>query len=123
MNTDRIREKSILVVEDDYLVADTLCLALDEEGACVVGPFPSVAKAMEAIDEGIAIDAALLDVNLNGERVYPLADRLVIEKVPIIMMTGYDEHVIPERYADLQKLQKPVRFEELMGSLDGLLNR
>lgn len=123
MQSNRLSGKSVLMVEDEYLIADALCSAFEMEDVHVVGPFPSVATAMKALDQGMTADAAVLDVNLNGERVFPLADRLMADNVPIILTTGYDSDAIPRDYAHLQRLQKPVHLHELLGCLDGLLTK
>lgn len=121
MICSRLSGKSVLMVEDEYLIADALCSAFELEDVRVVGPFPNVASAMEALDNGATADVAVLDVNLNGERVFPLADRLMADNVPIVLTTGYDGDAIPRDYAHLQRLQKPVHLRELFGCLDSLL--
>lgn len=121
MQSNRLSGKSVLMVEDEYLIADALCSAFEMEDMHVIGPFPNVASAMKALDQGMTADAAILDVNLNGERVFPLADRLMAENVPIILTTGYDGDAIPRDYAHLQRLQKPVHLHELFGCLTGVL--
>lgn len=120
MTSSQLSGKTVLMVEDEYLIADALCSAFEMEDVRVVGPFPSVASAMEALDRGVTADAAILDVNLNGERVFPLADRLMADNVPIILTTGYDGDAIPRDYAHLERLQKPVHLHELFGCLSGL---
>lgn len=109
------------MVEDEYLIADTLRAALDMEGANVVGPFSNVADALQALNQGIKPDAALLDVNLNGERVYPLVDRLMADHVPMALTTGYDGSSIPPIYEHIHRLQKPVHLHELLDCIDNLL--
>jgi len=121
MISNLLSGKSVLMVEDEYLIADALCSAFEMEDVRVVGPFPNVASAMQALDRGVTADAAVLDVNLNGERVFPLADRLMAENVPIVLTTGYDSDAIPPAYAHLERLQKPVHLHELFGCLTGLL--
>jgi DNA-binding response OmpR family regulator len=123
MISSQLSGKSVLMVEDEYLIADALCSAFEMEDVHVVGPFPNVASAMKALDEGAKADAAILDVNLNGERVFPLADRLMADNVPIVLTTGYDSDAIPRDYAHLERLQKPVHLNELLGCLNGLLTR
>ena len=123
MSSNELSGKSVLMVEDEYLIADALCSAFEMEEMHVVGPFPNIAAAMDALDQGVMADAAVLDVNLNGERVFPLADRLMAENVPIILTTGYDSDAIPRDYAHLQRLQKPVHLHELFGCLTGLLTK
>lgn len=121
MISSQLSGKTVLMVEDEYLIADALCSAFELEDVRVVGPFPNVASAMEALDNGAMADVAVLDVNLNGERVFPLADRLMADNVPIVLTTGYDSDAIPRNYAHLQRLQKPVHLRELFGCLDSLL--
>jgi DNA-binding response OmpR family regulator len=123
MISSQLRGKSVLMVEDEYLIADALSSAFEMEDIRVLGPFPNVASAMQALDEGAKADAAILDVNLNGERVFPLADRLMADNVPIVLTTGYDSDAIPRDYAHLERLQKPVHLSELLGCLNHLLTR
>lgn len=123
MASNPLSGKSVLMVEDEYLIADALCSAFEMEDIRVVGPFSNIASAMEALDRGAQADAAILDVNLNGERVYPLADRLMADDVPIILTTGYDSDAIPRGYEYLRRLQKPVHLHELFGCLSGILAR
>ena len=97
----------ILVVEDEYLIADDLCHALGEAGATVVGPATSVAQALALIGEE-SIDGALLDVNLNGEQGYPVADMLAGRCVPFVFATGYGAGTLPERFAGVTVCCKPI---------------
>ncbi len=68
--------KKVLVAEDDYFIAKGLVRHLAQAGAAVVGPVPTVADALAAV-EGGGIDAAVLDINLRGDLVYPVADALL----------------------------------------------
>jgi len=94
-----LRERRILVVEDEYLVADLIASELSEAGAIVLGPVGSLGEALDLIGMGASIDAAVLDINLRGEMVYPAADLLVKRAVPIVFTTGYDPASIPPRFA------------------------
>jgi DNA-binding NtrC family response regulator len=123
MTSSQLSGKSVLMVEDEYLIADALCSAFELEDVRVVGPFQNVARAMDALDKGATADAAVLDVNLNGERVFPLADRLMADNVPIVLTTGYDSDAIPRDYEHLERLQKPVHLHELFGCLNHLLSK
>ncbi|TIQ25766.1 MAG: response regulator, partial [Mesorhizobium sp.] len=77
----------ILVVEDTFLVALDLSDELTDAGCDVVGPAPSVQEALEQID-GVELDGAVLDVNLHGERSFPLAEHLAARDVPFVFLTG-----------------------------------
>ncbi|WP_172461722.1 response regulator [Dyella jiangningensis] len=112
---------TVLIVEDDYLIASTMSAALELADWHVLGPFPSVATARHALDNGQVASVAVLDVNLGGERAFPLIDRLVENGIPVVLTTGYDEDAIPPAYADLKRLQKPVRLHVLIDCLNSML--
>jgi DNA-binding response OmpR family regulator len=97
----------LLIVEDEYLLAIDLCRTLEEWGAEVLGPVGSLSDAMTLIQSETRIDCAVLDINLGGERSYPLADVLLGRGVEIIFTTGYDISAIPEKYAGIRRYEKP----------------
>jgi len=104
----------ILLVEDEALVAMMMRDSLVELGFCVVGPFDRADAALAcASDE--PLDAAILDVNLGGDLVYPVAERLARRDVPFVFVTGYDAENIDTRYAHVPVLQKPIEREVLQG--------
>ena len=113
----------ILVVEDEYLLADDVAEELTNAGAEVLGPVPSIEEAHTLIASGAAIDAALLDVNLRGEMVYPVADALAERGIPFALATGYDRWALPERFADAVRLEKPLKTRKIVASLAPLLQR
>lgn len=100
--------RRVLLVEDDYMIADVLCQELEGAGAEILGPVPDVQAALELLAAGGAIDAAVLDVNLGGEMVWPVADALLARGVPFVFATGYDRAAIPARYARVACCEKPV---------------
>ena len=79
----------IMIVEDEALVAMALRESLDELGFSVLGPFNRISEAMIALRNN-RIDAAVLDVNLGGELIYPLADVLAADHVPFVFITGIE---------------------------------
>jgi len=97
----------IMVVEDEALVAMALRESLDEMGFSVIGPYSRISEAMIALRNN-HIDAAVLDVNLGGELIYPLADVLAADRVPFVFITGYGAEEIEPRYAHVPILQKPI---------------
>jgi CheY-like chemotaxis protein len=99
--------RRVLVVEDEYIVAEDLRQDLERHGVTVLGPVPSVQRALALLDEDQQPDAAILDVNLGGEMGFPVADRLHERGVPVLLATGYDAWSIPERYARLPRCEKP----------------
>jgi PAS domain S-box-containing protein len=102
----------IMLVEDEVLLGMLMRDMITEMGYFVAGPYCTVSEAMAA-SEGQEFDAAVLDVNLGGEHVYPLADRLTAKGVPCIFVTGYDEEGIDDRFSQLPILQKPVNRKGL----------
>ena len=105
---------AILVVEDEYFLADDVARTLRRAGAAVVGPVARVVDAEALIVTGVRIDAAVLDVNLTGEAVYALADRLRGRGVPFVFAPGYDADAIPDRYADAPRRQTPFEAAEIV---------
>jgi CheY-like chemotaxis protein len=97
----------ILVVEDEYLLAEALADALLALDVQVVGPVGVLAEAL-ALIETAEIDGAVLDINLRGETVFPLADALAARRVPYVFATGYGQESLPERYRGVPTLSKPV---------------
>ncbi len=78
----------ILVVEDSFMTARSIARMLEDIGARVIGPVPSVLRAMELLDAG-GCDAAFLDINLGNETVEPVAERLDLEGTPFFFVSGY----------------------------------
>jgi PAS domain S-box-containing protein len=104
----------ILLVEDEALVAMMMRDSLVELGFSVIGPFDRADEALTcAANE--PLDAAILDVNLGGDLVYPVAERLARRDIPFVFVTGYDAENIDTRYAHVPVLQKPIEREVLQG--------
>ncbi len=103
---------SIMLVEDEAIVALALNDALVDLGFSVLGPFTRVADARRALQDN-KIDAAILDVNLNGELVYSLADTLAARKIPFVFATGYGVESIEPRFSHVPVLQKPIEKDML----------
>lgn len=97
----------VMVVEDETMIAVQLEQALEESGCQVIGVAASVEEALRIIDEERP-GGAILDINLAGEKSYPVADRLRAAGVPFVFCTGYaSEQVLPERFADAHLIRKP----------------
>jgi CheY-like chemotaxis protein len=111
---DPSRHLRVLVVEDEYLIAEYLHDSLQSGGADVIGPMRSVPDVLDLLATAPPIDLALLDVNLHGERVFPVAEALRQRRIPFVFMTGYSESAIPERYRDVPRFEKPVDSDEIL---------
>jgi DNA-binding NtrC family response regulator len=112
--------RRVLLVEDEMLVAWLLEDMLADLGCVVVGPASSINQARAMIDVE-AIDAAVLDLNLNGQMSYPIADTLAVRGVPFVFSTGYDKDTLLDGYRTFEVLQKPVHRSELSDTLAKLL--
>jgi len=103
----------VLVVEDEYFTADAMKRSLESAGAHVVGPAGDVGQAISLIDEGGAIQLAVLDINLGGEKVFPVATRLREKATPFIFTTGYGlSHITPD-FAGSPICEKPCSMDRL----------
>jgi DNA-binding NarL/FixJ family response regulator len=115
-----LRGRRIMIVEDEMLVAMELESLLSEQGCSVVGPAPTAARALALLDEGLP-DAAILDVNLNGQTAMPVAEALSEQGVPFLLATGYSQSLQPA-LKDAPRLDKPVDHDQLVRVLAGLLS-
>jgi len=117
----KLEGQTVLVVEDNLLIAMDLVEVLEDAGCAVVGPCPRIADALEDI-AGKSIDAALLDVNLFGdEKVFPLMDKLLAARVPCLIITGYSPDSVPARFQKIPMIEKPHQREEVVQMLRRLL--
>jgi len=113
------RAKRILIVEDEYFLADETRRKLEDLGAIVVGPTARVSQAIQLIEQQ-QIDAAILDVHLGDELVFPVADELELRKIPFVFATGYDPSYIPAKYTGFALCEKPTELEKIASALFGL---
>jgi CheY-like chemotaxis protein len=107
----------ILLVEDEAFVAMMMKDLIADFGFRVVGPFGTVTDALEALDRHQLV-GAVLDVNLAGEKIYPVAEQLSGRGVPFVFVTGYASDAIEDRFAGVPVLQKPVDGTALRRALD-----
>ena len=107
----------VLLVEDEYFIADDLIRAFESNGAQIVGPVATVDDALELIEKTDRLDGAVLDVNLHGEMAYPVADVLLARGVRFVFATGYDRASVPERYAHICRCEKPIDAGKVVHAL------
>lgn len=107
----------ILVVEDEYLLAYDLRRDLEAAGAQVLGPSATVAGALRLLDGAGLPDAAVLDVNLGGDKVFPLARTLRSCGVPLVFVTGFEAWALPREFADVPCYEKPVQMTQVLRAL------
>ncbi len=111
---ENVRGLKILIAEDEYLLAGDLAAYFESMGAIVLGPIPSLKLAEPHV---FSADAAVLDIDLNGELVFPLADQLLQRNIPFVFFSGHDGIAIPERFRHANSLKKPVSSEQLSHAL------
>lgn len=113
--------RRVLVVEDEYFLADDIMRALQALGARVVGPFGELEDATRGIDGDAAIDAAVIDINLRSELVFPLARMLKARKIPFVFTTGYDRRSIGAEFHDVRLWEKPFDLDAMARDLTELI--
>lgn len=104
----------VLIVEDEYFLAKELERFFTSLGATVLGPFPTMEDAGDRVEEA---DAAILDVYVDGDLVFPLADDLAERRIPFVFYTGHSEVNIPERFRYAGYLSKPATFDAVFNAL------
>lgn len=109
----------VLIVEDEMLVSMLVEDMLGDFGCSVVGPAATIGEAL-ALAETARIDAAVLDVNLGGDPIFPVADALMARSVPYVFASGYGESGLAEAYRGTPVLQKPFRQADLERALNAL---
>jgi CheY-like chemotaxis protein len=112
--------RRILVVEDELMIRMLLEDMLGELGYTVAAEAGRLDEALEAA-KSAEIDVAILDVNLNGQPILPVADALAARGTPFVFATGYGERGLPEPYRDRPTLKKPFQLEGLKQMLDTAL--
>jgi DNA-binding response OmpR family regulator len=118
-----LAECHVLLVEDEFVIARSLSLALEDAGATILGPAATTERALRLLEGTDRVDAAVLDVNLRGETVYAVADALLARAVPFVFTTGYTASVIPPRYLGVDVLQKPLPAADMVRAVIALTRR
>jgi CheY-like chemotaxis protein len=112
----------VLVVEDEFLLGLMAEEELCSVGCEVLGPFTTLSSATEAVRTK-EFDVAILDVNLDGEMVYPLADDLAARRIPFLFLTGYASLSIPTRLRSAPRLAKPLQTATLINAIRRLVSQ
>ena len=110
----------VLIVEDEALVSMLLEAMLEDLGCAVVGPAGRVGEGLSLIRDGVETDVALLDVNVAGEKVFPVAQALRTAGIPFAFSTGYGEAGVDEEWRGAPALQKPYTFDDVKAVLEQL---
>jgi CheY-like chemotaxis protein len=108
--------KRILIVEDEYFLADETRRQLLQLDAVVVGPTANVEDALELL-EAQPVDGAILDIHLGDELVFPVAEKLDELDIPFVFATAYDPSIIPERFSGFTLCEKPAELGKIAHAL------
>jgi CheY-like chemotaxis protein len=117
-----LKGRRILVIEDSPVVGPFTAELLADLGCEVIGPAPNMAAARELIESGKEIDAALMDIHIRGERVFPLCDVLAAKDVPFVLTSGYADWQMPDKWQDRPRLNKPYTLEQVGDALGVLFD-
>jgi len=116
MADDILNGARVMIVEDEMLVAVLIEDFLSDHGCQIVGPASTVAEAL-ALIESAPLDAAVMDLNIAGEKVFPVAEALERRGVPFLIVSGYGQSAMPADRPNWRVCQKPFKGDELVGML------
>ena len=109
--------KRLLIVEDEFMIADELARDLKTYGIDGNGPVASFYAARTTVADELHLDGAILDINLRGEVAFQLIDALRAREVPCVLYTGYDHATVPAAYQDVPFCPKPTETEDILKAL------
>ncbi|MBQ0824808.1 response regulator [Microvirga sp. HBU67558] len=112
-----LRDCRILVVEDEYFLAEDMAQALEKLGATIIGPASDREKALALLSSSEQVDAAVLDINLRGATAFPVADALLEHGIPFVFATGYAPASVPRAYSAVPCWEKPFNPNDLAQAL------
>lgn len=103
----------VLVVEDEFMIAMLIEQTLADNDCVVVGSCSNVSDALQLAQSG-SFDLAVLDVNLRGEKVYPVAEMLERRGIPFVLLSGYGKEAVPPGHPDWRACSKPFTSSTLV---------
>jgi DNA-binding response OmpR family regulator len=114
--------RRVLIVEDEPMIAGLIELILSAAGWSVVGPVATLERALETIGRE-RLDAALLDVRINGQDVYAVADVLMRRRIPFVFVSGFTRKQMPPGYRDCAYIAKPFTPDAILALLEKVVGR
>lgn len=109
--------RRILIVEDEYLVADALQYELESVGIETIGPVGTIGSAIVMIAAEPVIHGAILDLSLDGKPAFAVADALIARDIPLIFVTGHDRSHLPCQYREVAICQKPAPIDLILQTM------
>ncbi|WP_109143433.1 response regulator [Bradyrhizobium sp. SUTN9-2] len=116
-----LKGRRIFVVEDEYFLADDIGKTFRALGAEIAGPVGHLEDALKILHDGSVLDAAVLDVNIRSEMVFPIARELRARNVPFLFTTGYEKITLSPEFQDVPLLEKPIDLAAMAQKLAGLI--
>ena len=117
-----LRGARILIVEDEYYLAQDIADALTDRGVEVLGPVGTIEEASQAVSRA-DFDCAIVDMNLRGDMAFPIADQLGQAGIPFLIATGYNSASLPDRFAHVPRVEKPSDPAAIIDAVSPLLGR
>lgn len=111
-----LRGLRVLIVEDESLIAMLLEDILEDLGCNLVGSALTLSQGLEQADT-VDAEVAILDINLGGDPIFPVAERLAARKIPMVFASGYGAATLPDAWRDSQTLPKPFSAEQVGDAL------
>ena len=108
-----LRGRRVLIAEDEYLLASKMVEEFAKLGVETIGPASTVKRALDLVEHCGPLDAAMLDIKLRNEMIFPVADALRARGVPFVFTTGYNQKIIPDGYKDVVRYEKPFDVAEV----------
>lgn len=119
---ERLQGARVLIVEDEFFLADDLARALRDAGGQPVGPVGTIRDAEDILSHE-RVDAAVVDLNLRGSMAFEFVERLAATDLPCVIVSGYGESELPEAVRNIRRLEKPVSAASVMQCVSGELAR
>jgi CheY-like chemotaxis protein len=113
--------RRIFVVEDEYFLADDIGRTFRALGAEIAGPAGHIEDALKILHDGGILDAAVLDLNIRSEMIFPIARELKARRVPFVFTTGYDKIAVGPEFQDVPLLEKPIDLPAMARKLAALI--
>ncbi|MEZ5655821.1 MAG: hypothetical protein R3E04_08050 [Sphingobium sp.] len=114
--------RKLLVVEDEALVALQIAILMENLGWTIMGPVGSLKDADALLENGDRPDAAILDINIGGGTVFPLAEELYRNDVPILFCTGYEDQGETDRFEGCSRVQKPWATGQMVSEVNMMMD-
>lgn len=117
---DFLAGAKLLIVEDEFLIAQDLAHGPQREGISVLGPCNTIDSAIDVLNNTHDIAAAILDLNIRGHVVFDLAEQLTAKEIPFVFYTGYESVIVPEEFRKIRRIRKPAQWPEIKRALCGI---